>query len=222
MPDIYRSPEVEAVQKWFEHLLSPTPSRSQLGHLSLIAEHLLRGLRQKQPAAGILVSNHHPEFTGLAVPVILQQSWHLEAAQLATAREHGYQSWAELSKNGQTFFDPDWQLALHQLLTGEIKELRDLLIRRPQLAKLRSPYAHRATLLHYLVANGVEIRRQQVPGNAPELARLLLQHGADLTATMTVYGGEFTPAALLPSSAHPKAAGLAPDLLNLLDDQRET
>lgn len=216
MPDIYLPAEVEAVQQWFENLLWPSPSQSQLGYLSLLAERLLLGLRQRRTAAGVLVRNYHPDFAGTAVPLILQQHWQLEAAQFTVAREHGYLDWAEVRKNGQAFFDPDWQLALRQLLSGEIGELRDLLIRRPQLASMRSPYAHRATLLHYPVANGVEIRRQQVPANAPALAQLLLQHGADPAATMSVYGGQFTPAALLSSSAHPKAAGIMKELVAVL------
>jgi hypothetical protein len=187
-----------------------------LGYLSLLAERLLLGLRQRRPAAGILVRNYHPDFAEATVPKILQQHWQLEAAQFTVAREHGYQEWAEVRKNGQSFFDPDWQLALRQLLTGEIADLRDLLIRRPQLATMHSPYAHRASLLHYLVANGVEIRRQQVPANAPALAQLLLQHGADPAATMSVYGGHFTPVALLSSSAHPKAAGVMKELAVVL------
>jgi hypothetical protein len=67
-------------------------------------------------------------------------------------------------------------------------------------------------LLHYVAANGVEIRRQVVPSNAAEIARILLDHGAELRATMPVYGGQYDPLALMRTSAHPHDAGVAREL----------
>src|SRR5512134_1794628 len=62
----------------------------------------------------------------------------------------------------------------------------------PDLVIWRSHYGHRATLLHYLAANGVETYRQRVPRNASSLASLLTQRGADPHATATMYGAAQT------------------------------
>ena len=71
-------------------------------------------------------------------------------------------------------------------------------------------------MLHYLAANGVEIHRQVVPGNAAAVAELLLAHGAGVDATATAYGGELTTLDLLLSSAHPAHAGVTAELAAVL------
>ncbi len=62
-------------------------------------------------------------------------------------------------------------------------------------------------LLHYVGSNGVETRRQQVPLNLAEIARVLLERGADVNARARIYGG-CTTLALVSSSAHPREAGV--------------
>src|SRR4029079_14228007 len=76
----------------------------------------------------------------------------------------------------------------------------------PELARARStrithfdPPAHRATLLHYVAANGVEGYRQVTPANAVDVARLLLQAGAEVDALADMYGGHHTTLSMLVS-----------------------
>jgi len=90
---------------------------------------------------------------------------------------------------------------------GRLKELRRPLAAQSDLVTRRSAYGHRATLLHYTAANGVEIRRQIVPANADQIAALLLGAGADIAATLNAYGGSHDTLAMLQSSGHPVAAG---------------
>lgn len=73
----------------------------------------------------------------------------------------------------------------------------------------RSAYGHSATLLHYTAANGVEIRRQVVPANAAEVVVALLEAGADRSAKLHAYGGDFDVLAMLETKAHPRDAGVA-------------
>ena len=77
---------------------------------------------------------------------------------------------------------------------------------------------HRATLLHYLAANGVEQYRQKTPPNAGEIARALLQSGAEPDALADMYGVECTTMSMLVSSDHPAKAGLQVALVELLLD----
>jgi ankyrin repeat protein len=80
------------------------------------------------------------------------------------------------------------------------------------------PPAHRATLLHYVAANGVEGYRQRTPKNAVDVARLLLDAGAEVDALADLYGQGCTTMSLLVSSCHPAEAGLQVPLVNLLLD----
>lgn len=94
---------------------------------------------------------------------------------------------------------------------GELDRLRGLLEDDPRLVARRSSAAHHATLLHYVAANGVERERQlQSPANAPEIARLLLERGAEPDALCDTYDGGHaqTTLCLLVSSVHPADAGV--------------
>jgi hypothetical protein len=82
----------------------------------------------------------------------------------------------------------------------------------------RSSRRHRATLLHYVAANGVEEARQRTPANAVEVATLLLESGADANALADMYMQRCTTLSLLVSSTHPAEAGLqVPLALTLLE-----
>jgi len=80
-----------------------------------------------------------------------------------------------------------FERAAAAVVDGDLVTLAALLAADPGLATARSqlvtdrhPPVHRATLLHYVAANGVEDARQRSPRNAAEVARLLLDAGAAL------------------------------------------
>jgi ankyrin repeat protein len=83
----------------------------------------------------------------------------------------------------------------------------------------RSAREHQATLLHYVSANGVEDYRQKTPKNIVEIARMLLDAGADVNAESNSYGGHDTTFGLTATSAPPEEAGVQEDLLLLLLDR---
>jgi len=90
-----------------------------------------------------------------------------------------------------------------------------LLQSRPQLVHVRSARRHRATLLTYVGANGVEDFRQQTPANVVEVAELLLRSGADVNAVADLYGGS-TTLGLAATSVHPARAGVQRALIDTL------
>ena len=99
--------------------------------------------------------------------------------------------------------------------------------RHPELGRARStrvthfnPPIHRSTLLHYLGANGVEGFRQRTPPRAVEIARLLLEAGAEPDALASLYGGQCTTMSMLVSSTPPAQAGLQVALIDTLVDLR--
>jgi ankyrin repeat protein len=109
------------------------------------------------------------------------------------------------------------------VVNGDLAALEDALRRDPGLVRARSrricgfdPPVHRATLLHYVAANGIERYRQNTPPNAVEIARALLLAGAEPDALSDMYGAECTTMGMLVSSDHPARAGLQVQLVELL------
>ena len=72
--------------------------------------------------------------------------------------------------------------AVQAIITGDEPGLRALLKAHPGLVQERAPSDHKATLLHYVAANGVEDELQLSPKNAPAIARILLEAGAEVDA----------------------------------------
>ena len=67
-----------------------------------------------------------------------------------------------------------------------------------------------------IASETLELWRQQVPANLPNLTRLLLARGADPKAVVYVYGGAYTAAELLATSVHPFRVGVGEETLQLL------
>ncbi len=88
----------------------------------------------------------------------------------------------------------------------------------PDLARARSTRRHHATLLHYVGANGVEGGRQKTPKNAVEVAKTLLDAGAEADALADMYESKCTTMSMLVSSSHPAEAGLQIALAEVLLD----
>jgi ankyrin repeat protein len=111
-----------------------------------------------------------------------------------------------------------FECAVDAVISGDVATLARLLRESPKLIRERSARPHRATLLHYIGANGVEDERQKTPPNAVEIARMLLDAGAEVDAAAEMYGGGSTTLGLVASSCHPARAGLQPALIETLLD----
>src|SRR5207249_10703266 len=74
------------------------------------------------------------------------------------------------------------------------------------------------SLLHYVAANGVEGGRQKTPTNAVEIAKILLEAGAEVDALADMYDVKCTTMSMLVSSCHPAKAGVQVALAETLLD----
>jgi ankyrin repeat protein len=218
--------------------LQPAPFRSPLSAYEQQAEDLLAGHRAADPAAIDLFHNKHPNFLDEKIKwrpkfiddaEIRDAALSLDDARLAIARSYDFLDWASLTafvegvrQNGPIF---EFESAVEAVVNGELAALEHAVRGDPSLVRARSdrvccfdPPVHRATLLHYVAANGVEAYRQKTPANAVEIARTLLEAGAEPDALADMYGAGCTTMTMLVSSSHPAKAGLQVPLVELLLD----
>lgn len=198
--------------------LPPHPSLEQYRKQ---AKDLLRACRAGDPDALDRVSRELPA-AGRS-PRTRDRSGHtLADAQFVIAREHGFASWPRFSTHLQGLVDGAvgrYEAAVDAIVTGDLATLTELVDRHPDLVRARSTRTHRATLLHYVAANGVETYRQKTPANAVEIAGLLLARGAEADAVATMYGADdATTMEMLVSSIHPVQAGVQAPLVDTLVD----
>jgi ankyrin repeat protein len=149
----------------------------------------------------------------------------LADAQHLIADAHSFENWAAFVRHlevlsGDREWGDDFETAADAVVNGDLETLRSLVARNPELIRTRSGRVHRATLLHYVAANGVEDFRQKTPRNAVAIARFLLESGAEVDASAKTYDGGWweTTMNLLVSSTHPADAGLQPALVEVLAD----
>lgn len=179
--------------------------------LSKIADRLWQAYQYDNSEVLNQINNYNPKYLSRSWSAIKTEGFKEYDAYATIANEYGFKSWTEVP---DTAIDLTFEKAIDTLLAGDLKQLESLLKEDPALVEKRSPYAHQATLLHYVGSNGVELYRQVVPSNLVDCMTILLQHGADHTATMPVYGGQYTMIELLTTSAHPKAAGLLDEMVS--------
>jgi ankyrin repeat protein len=191
--------------------LTPLPARPNLEQYKKQAKELVRLARSADPGAAERVRKWHPR------PTV---AFALADAQLVIAREHGFESWPRFGKlikelgleNSPVSI---FETAADAVISGDVSALETLHREHPELARARSTRVHNATLLHYTGANGFEDYRQKTPKNAVEIARLLLDAGAEVDALADSYG-KSTALALVATSVHPLRAGVQTALMELL------
>jgi ankyrin repeat protein len=177
------------------------------------------------PGLTVRASRWNDQVTEFATKTLRQgkRTCALADAQFVIARSLGFTSWPRLVKHleemaSMTSPVTEFEAAANAIVTGDLNILRDLLARNPDLVRQRSTREHRAALLHYTAANGVEGYRQITPQNIVEIARFLFESGAEVDAEANVYGGGCTTLGLAATSVHPELAGVQEELLQLLLD----
>jgi ankyrin repeat protein len=144
----------------------------------------------------------------------------LQNAQLIIANSHHFNLWEEYESFKTSLHDEGsalWQFeaAADAIVNGDATLLTNLLQQNPTLINMRSPRNHRATLLIYVGANGIEGYRQKTPANAVEIAKILLNAGAEVDARGLMYRGT-TTLGLVATSVHPVVARVQEPLMQIL------
>ena len=195
--------------------LTPLPARPSLEQYKKQAKDLIKLISSGDSDAIRRVRKNHPHPDR-------RPDFALADAQLAIAREHGFESWPKFAKhiealNRASSSVSQFELAADAIVTGDAARLESLLRENPGLIRERSTRLHRAMLLHYVSANGFENYRQKTPKNAVEIAKILLDAGAEVDAMADTYG-KGTTLGLVATSVHPKRAGVQIALMETLLD----
>lgn len=219
--------------------IEPLPFLSPLVAYDEQAAQLLAAHRAADPSALGVIHENHPRFLDEAIPWlprdlspddIASAPFDLGDARLTVARAYSFLDWDALAEHvGETTRAGSpvnqFETGVHAVITGDVDMMQTMLRQAPGLVRARSvrrtcqdPAVHGATLLHYLAANGVEGYNQRSPGNAVDVARLLLDAGADPNALAAMYGGQYATLSMLVSSSPPADAGVQVPLIDVLVD----
>jgi ankyrin repeat protein len=218
---------------------APLPFRSTVADYRRQADDLYAGWQARDADAVRVFRTRHPKFLDATIPWLERRMTEAEVgatpidrddAALAVARAYDFANWDRLVEHVEAVCQPGspvarFEAAVEAVIDGDVAALKQLVRDDPDLVRARSarvnnfdPPVHRATLLHYLAANGVEGHRQRSPQNAVEVAKVLLDAGADPNALQDSYGGQNTTMAMLVSSSPPKQAGVQVPLVDTLID----
>ena len=206
------------------HARTVPPNLEQLNleQLKRQAKELLKAHRSGEAGAAPRLESHLARYAGLDEKDRAAYPLSLSEAQRVIAGENGFPSWPKLKAQAEAQAGVAGQSAFERavacVIGGEAAGLKALLEGEPSLVRARSRSSHRATLLHYVGANGVEDELQKTPPNAVEIARILLDAGAEVDALAETYGGgpRQTTLNMLVSSVHPFRAGLQVELVEVL------
>lgn len=219
--------------------ITPLPFRARLDEYQMQAEEVLEAWRAGDPGAIQIFRQTHPRFLNPDIPwlpkdlsdaEIRSATLDVPDAQLTVARWYDFENWPRLAEYVDAVTQDGspvcrFESSVEAVISGDVTSLGSLLREDPELVRARStrvthfdPPAHRATLLHYVAANGVEGYRQTTPTNAVDVARMLLQAGAEADALAGMYGGQHTTMSMLVSSGHPAKAGVQVALVDTLLD----
>jgi hypothetical protein len=176
--------------------LPPNPS---LEHLKYQAKDLLKAHAAHSPEVAQRLREFHPRFNRATDPEIFDADLSLSDAQLAIAREYGFPSWARLKKHIEqpTRFDRltlphheriedlTFRRAVDLVDAGDVAGLRAHLQQHPSLVHQRvvfegGNYFRNPSLLEFVAENPV--RHGSLPANIVEVARVILDAGAERSA----------------------------------------
>ena len=217
MPQIYIDPSIRRLRDLHGTLLSCGYFDLSISERLISQAHsILSGHQMGNSAVVFHLGCWCSDFIGQDAAKIMASSLNFDQCLETIAKEHGYKNWGEVETVKDVRLDAQFEKAADAVVYGDLSKLQNYLSANPDLAIQTSQYGHKATLLHYIGANGVESYRQITPLNAPEVVSVLIRAGANVNAGAGMYGGNTTTLNLVRTSAHPRNAGIASAIAEVL------
>lgn len=204
------------------------PSNPNLDHLKYQAKDLLREHAARSQQAAQRIREFHPRFTKSADAEIFHAKLRLADAQLAIAREYGFPSWTRLKRHiehptladqlnlphHERIEDATFRRSVDLLDAGDEDGLREHLKRHPNLIHQHvvfegGNYFRNPALLEFVAENPV--RRGSLPKNIVNIARIILDAGAERSAVNETLG-------LVATGRVPRECHAQVPVINLLCD----
>jgi ankyrin repeat protein len=185
--------------------VKPLPQDPSLVHLKYQAKDLLKEHAARDPRAAQRIREFHPRFERAGDAEIFEAGISLSDAQLTIAREHGFPSWPRLKRHierptladrldlphHERIEDARFRRGVELLDAGDARGLRAHLKHYPKLVHEHvlfegGNYFRNPTLLEFVAENPV--RHGKLPGNIVEVAKVIIDAGADRTALNETLG----------------------------------
>jgi hypothetical protein len=183
----------------------PLPPNPSLDHLKYQAKDLLKSRAARDPATAQRIREFHPRFSAATDDEIFAATLRLSDAQLTIAREAGFPSWPRLKRHiekptvadrlnlphHERIEDHIFRHAVNLLDAGDMAGLRAHLAAHPTLARQRvlfegENYFRNPSLLEFIAEN--PIRHSKLPKNIVEVAKVILDAGAEPSAVNETLG----------------------------------
>src|SRR3954451_498898 len=135
---VYVSDQVREVERLHRDLLTDDvrrlPIRDQLDRQ---AHRIVEGHQAGDRAVVTHVTCWHPKLVCRSADDIMSSNFTLDDARQTIAREYGFADWSDVEARGAIPPDPDFEIAVDTLLSGNVERLRGLLSGNPSLIHRR-------------------------------------------------------------------------------------
>lgn len=185
--------------------VKPLPPSPSLVHLKYQAKDLIKEHAARDPRAAQRIREFHPRFERALDAEIFEARLSLSDAQLTIAREHGFPSWPRIVRHiekptladrldlphHERIEDARFRRAVELLDAADAGGLRAHLKQHPKLVHEHvlfegGNYFRNPTLLEFVAENPV--RHGKLPGNIVEVAKVIVDAGADRAALNETLG----------------------------------
>ena len=212
--EIYIPDVVKSLWEKLGSAIVVVPDESLKDHVAKLGRAIRKAYLVEDDRILPVLNNYHPDYISMSWSEIRRKGVSPEEAMDGAAYYYSFKGYDQVPEGN---VDHEFEAILDIVLTGDLELIDEKLTVDPNLLTHRSKYGHEATLWHYLGSNGVELHRQVVPLNLPEIIELFLRKGVDRSMTMKVYGGDHRMKEMLATSAHPLEAGLQEMALDALE-----
>ncbi|MFT5570720.1 MAG: hypothetical protein ACI9RP_002777, partial [Cyclobacteriaceae bacterium] len=174
---------------------------------------LWEAYQSADPRSAVELKNFHPDLIGENDDVIFSKGITYADIESTVLEEYGYINWEEVKDQG--VINAKFEAVVNIVLSGNLDKMKEAIIKYPEVINEKSQFGHKAGVIHYLAANGVEIWRQYLSANSVKMMELLMEAGADPDADNNIYGGS-TLRSLIETSDHTFKSGLMDQMLERL------